>query len=147
MDACPLPKPVPEDEDAIIRRMLKGKRIAVVGLSHDASRASNFVAKYLQSAGYEIIPVNPAYEEVIGLRCYPNLQSISGKIDIVDVFRRPEFCAAVARNAVEVGAKGIWLQSGITSVEARKIAEEAGIDYIENRCLKVEHMMHRHRGT
>src|SRR4051794_27906589 len=72
MEACPLPQPAPQGEEAIIQRMLKGKRIAVVGLSHDPSRASNFVAKYLQSAGYEIIPVNPAYEEVIGLRCYPN---------------------------------------------------------------------------
>lgn len=145
MEACPLPQPAPQDEEAIIQRMLQGKRIAVVGLSHDPSRASNFVAKYLQSAGYEIIPVNPAYEEVIGLRCYPNLKDVPGKIDIVDVFRRPEFCATVARNAVEVGAGGIWLQAGIRSAEARKIAQEAGIDYIEDRCLKVEHMMHRHR--
>jgi predicted CoA-binding protein len=146
MDACPLPQPAPEEEEQIIRRMLKGKRIAVVGMSHDPSRASHFVAQYLKSAGYEIIPVNPAYEDVSGMRCYPNLREVPGKIDIVDVFRRPEFCAAVAKNAVEIGARGIWLQSGITSAEARQIAAEAGVDYIENRCLKVEHMMHRHRG-
>ena len=98
------------------------------------------MASYLESVGKEIIPVNPTHKTVMGLTCYPSLAAVPGPIDVVDVFRRPEFCADVVRDAVAVGAKGVWLQSGITSDEARAIAREAGIDYVEDRCLKVEHM-------
>ena len=139
-DTCPLPTNPSETEAATIRRMLAAKRIAVVGLSDDPSRPSYDVARSLRAAGKEIIPVNPNHETAMGLKCYPSLAAVSGKIDLVDVFRRPEYCADVAREAVEVGAKGIWLQSGITSDEARAIARKAGIDYVEDRCLKVDHM-------
>ena len=139
-DACPLPtNPAGREADAA-RRMLAAKRVAVVGLSDDPSRASYGVASYLQSAGKEIIPVNPNCDRVLGLKCYPSLEDVPGAIDVVDVFRRPEFCADVVRSAVKVGAKGVWLQSGIVSEEARRVAAEAGIDFVQDRCMKVDHM-------
>ena len=139
-DACPLPTQPSDDEASVIRRMLAGKRIAVVGLSDDPNRPSHDVATYLQSAGKEIIPVNPNHRTVLGLKCYPSLEAVPGKIDVVDVFRRPEFCAEVVRSAIDVGAGGVWLQTGITSREAERLAAEAGIDFVQDRCLKVELM-------
>jgi uncharacterized protein len=139
-DACPLPTGPKGTEADAVRRMLAGTRIAVVGLSDDPSRPSYDVASYLRSAGKEILPVNPNHRTVMGLTCYPSLGAVPGPIDVVDVFRRPEFCAEVVREAVEVGAKGVWLQSGIKSEEAREIARKAGIDFVQNRCLKVDHM-------
>ncbi len=114
------------------------KRIAVVGLSDDPSRASFGVAAALIDHGYEIVPVNPAVDEVLGLRSYPSLADVPGDIDVVDVFRRPEHLEGVAREAAAVGAKALWLQLGLRSDEARRIAEEAGMDYVEDLCLKVE---------
>ena len=117
------------------------KTIAIVGASPKPDRPSHGVMRYLMRAGYRCIPVRPRdCDEVLGVPCVTSLAEIDEPIDLVDVFRRPEFCAEVVREAVEVGAKGVWLQSGITSDEARAIAREAGIDYVENRCLKVEHM-------
>src|SRR5688500_5799520 len=139
-DACPLPDR-PEDLDAAaVRKMVNAQRIAIVGLSDDPSRPSYDVAQYLRSVGKEIIPVNPTHQKVMGLTCYPTLQAVPGLIDVVDVFRRPEYCADVARDAVEAGAKGLWLQSGITSDQAHQIARKAGLDFVQDRCLKVEHM-------
>src|SRR3954468_22631460 len=139
-EACPLPTGHGSNEAEAVRRMIDAKRIAVVGLSDDPSRPSYDVAKYLRSVGKEILPVNPSHKTVMGLTCYPSLAAVPGPIDVVNVFRRPEFCADVARDAVEVGAKGVWLQSGIKSEEAREIARKAGIDFVQNRCLKVDHM-------
>jgi len=138
--SCPLPSFEPPD--AARRRMLEARRIAVVGLSDEPSRASFGVASYLLSAGKEVVPINPNCERVLGLKCYPTLADAPGPIDLVDVFRRPEFCADVARDAVAVGAKGLWLQSGIVSDGAREIAGRAGIDYVEDRCLMVDLMRH-----
>src|SRR5688500_9551306 len=139
-DACPLPtNPAGREADAV-RRMLAAKRVAVVGLSDDPSRASYGVASYLQSVGKEIIPVNPNYDRVLGLKCYASLEEVPGRVDVVDVFRRPEFCADVVRSAVAVGAKGVWLQSGIVNEEAERIARDAGIDFVQDRCMKVDHM-------
>ena len=139
-EACPLPTGHRGTEAEAVRRMVNAKRIAVVGLSDDPSRPSYDVASYLRSVGKEILPVNPNHKTVMGLTCYPSLGAVPGPIDVVDVFRRPEFCADVARDAVTVGAKGVWLQSGIKSDAAREIARRAGIDFVQDRCLKVEHM-------
>ena len=139
-DACPLPGTPRSSEADVVGRMLDAKRIAVVGLSDDPSRPSYDVARYLRSIGKEILPVNPTHDTVMGLKCYPSLAAVPGPIDLVDVFRRPEFCAEVVREAAEVGAKGVWLQSGIRNAEAREIARKAGLDYVEDRCLKVDHM-------
>ena len=139
-ETCPLP-PSPRGSTAdAVRRMLAGKRIAVVGLSDDPTRASYGVASYLMSVGKEIIPVNPNHQTVMGLKCYPSLEAVPGQIDVVDVFRRPEFCPDVVHSAVAVGAKGVWLQSGIVSPEAERIARDVGIDFVQDRCLKVDHM-------
>ena len=129
-----------DDETAAVRRMLDAKRIAVVGLSDDPSRASYGVAGYMKSVGKEIFPVNPNYKTVMGLKCYSSLHEVPGPVEVVNVFRRAEYCPGVVREAVEVGAKGVWLQSGIVSDEAEQIAREAGIDFVQDRCLKVEHM-------
>lgn len=140
-DACPLPtEPEERGEAEAVRRMLAARRVAVVGLSDDPGRASYGVAAYLRSAGKEVIPVNPNYKTVMGLTCYPSLEAVPGPIDVVDVFRRPEYCPDVVRSAVAVGAKGVWLQSGVVSDEARAIARRAGIDFVQDRCMKVDLM-------
>ncbi len=138
-ESCPLPDRT-KDPQGAVQRMLHGKRIAVVGLSDNPSRPSYGVASYLRRVGKEIIPVNPTSETVMGLKSYASLEEVPGAIDVVDVFRRPEYCPDVVRAAIKVGAKGVWLQSGIISREAEKIAREAGIDFVQDRCLKVDHM-------
>jgi uncharacterized protein len=144
-DACPLPNRPGGTEADAVRRMLAAQRIAVVGLSDDPSRPSHGVASYLISVGKEVIPVNPGHQRVLGLKCYPSLEAVPGEIEVVDVFRRPEYCADVVRSAVSVSAKGVWLQSGIVSPEARQLAHEAGIDFVEDRCIKVDHMFRGRR--
>jgi uncharacterized protein len=122
------------------------RTIAVVGASPKPDRPSNQVMRYLLDAGYHVIPVRPAdCDEVHGVRCVTTLAEIGGPIDLVDVFRRPEFCAGHAREAVEAGAKTLWLQVGIESPEAGRIAEEAGLDYVENACTMVVHRLHLSR--
>ncbi len=95
--------------------------------------------RYLQEVGYRCIPVNPNADEVLGERAYPSLRDLPERVDFVDVFRRPEYCAAVAEDAVAIGAQALWLQLGIRSPEARRIAEEAGLDYVEDACTLVVH--------
>ena len=140
-ESCPLPGPKSNDERAIIGKLVKAKRIAIVGLSDNPNRPSYGVAAYLQSIGKDIIPVNPTIKETLGVKAVASLRDIEGPVDLVDVFRRPEACAEVVRQAVAIGAKGVWLQAGIRSKEARQIAADAGMDYVESRCLMVEHRM------
>lgn len=128
----------PEDER--LRELLgEWKTIAVVGLSSDPRRPSFGVAQYLQAAGYRVIPVNPTETEVLGERAYATLSEVPEPIDLVDVFRRPEFTPEVAREAVAVGAKALWLQQGIVNDEARQIAEGAGLDVVMGLCIKTVH--------
>ena len=123
-----------------LRRILKDNHtIAVVGLSADWYRPSYFAAKYMQEHGFRIIPVNPKYTEILGERCYPDLKSIPEKVDIVDVFRKSEDCAPIARDAAAIGAKALWLQIGVMNDEARQIANDAGMDFVQNRCVKIEY--------
>ncbi|HJW03788.1 MAG TPA: CoA-binding protein [Azospira sp.] len=123
-----------------LRRVLKEcSTIAVVGLSADWNRPSYFAAKYMQQRGYRIIPVNPKYPEILGEKCYPDLQSIPEPVDMVDVFRKPQDCAPIAREAVAIGAKVLWLQLGVVNEEARQIAEAAGLTVVEDRCVKIEY--------
>src|SRR5437667_3446427 len=116
--SCPLQPNSPDDASIAIQKMLAANRIAIVGASDDPSRASHQIAQYLLAHGKQIIPVNPNHGEVLGLKCYPSLRLAPGPIDLVNVFRRPEFCEGVARQAIEIGAKGIWLQSGIRNERA-----------------------------
>jgi predicted CoA-binding protein len=137
-EACPMPKPHTAREDDVIRTLLKARRIAVVGMTPDTSRAGNYVPAFLRSRGKETIPVNPTHAKVDGLKSYPTLADVAQPIDVVLVFRRPEYCAQVAEEAVAAHAGGLWLQSGIYSEEARKIAEAAGIPFVQGRCMMVE---------
>ena len=116
------------------------KTIAVVGLSPKENRPSNQVARYLMEAGYHIIPVNPGQREIMGKKCYPDLKSIPEKVDIVDIFRKPEDIPPIVESAIEINAKVIWMQQGIVNEEAAAVAREAGLTVIMDRCLKVEHM-------
>ena len=128
--------------DAEVRELLRGvKVIAVVGLSANPDRPSNQVGWYLHHQGYRLFGVNPMCPapEVFGVPVLPALDQVPEPIDLVDVFRRPEYTPDVARQAVAVGARALWLQLGIRSAEARAIAEGAGLAYVEDRCLKVEH--------
>jgi predicted CoA-binding protein len=113
--------------------------IAVVGASPNPARPSHGVMAYLLRAGYRCIPVRPGRAEVLGIPCVATLAEIEEPIDLVDVFRRPEYCADVAREAVAVGAGALWLQLGIVSPEARIVARESGLDYVENACTAVVH--------
>ena len=123
---------------AILRR---SRTIAVVGASSNPARASNFVLTYLlsSSADYEVWPVTPNEDSVLGVATFPSLADLPGKPDIVDVFRRPDALPSVARAAVEAGAKTFWMQLGLHSDEAVEIAHSAGLDVVSNRCLKIEH--------
>lgn len=122
--------------------MLRTARtIAVVGLSSDPGRDSNSVARYLQAVGYRIIPVNPYEDEVLGERAFPSLLDVREAPDIVDVFRRAEHTPGVARDAVAIGAKVLWLQSGIASEESRRIAEEGSLAYVEDECIRTVHQI------
>ncbi len=123
-----------------LRRILSSnKTIAVVGLSGNWYRPSFFAAKYMQEHGYRVIPVNPNYEEILGEKCYPDLASIPEEVDLVDLFQHPDKTPGYAAQAVEIGAKTVWLQLGIKNKEAESIALKANLDYVENHCVKIEH--------
>ena len=132
---------VPVTDEEIRQLLLDTKVIAVVGLSANPDRASNQVAWYLHHQGYRLFGVNPRCPEpeVFGVPMLPSLDQVPKPIDIVDVFRRAEYTPDVARAAVAAGARALWLQLGIASLEARAIAEEGGLAYVEDRCLKVDH--------
>jgi predicted CoA-binding protein len=128
------------DDIAGIRRILaQARTIAVVGLSANWYRPSNFAAKYMQDKGYRVIPVNPAYTEVLGERCFANLSAIGAPVDIVDCFRKPQDIVPIAREAVAIRAKVLWLQLGIRNDEAARIALDGGLDVVMDRCVKIEH--------
>ncbi|MXZ80372.1 MAG: CoA-binding protein [Gammaproteobacteria bacterium] len=127
------------DTNEIRRIFLENRTVAMVGLSANWYRPSFFAAKYLVDHGYRVIPVNPNYKEVLGETCYPDLASIPDKIDVVDLFQKAETTPEYARQAVSIGARVLWLQLGITNSEAERIAREAGMDYVEDRCMKIEH--------
>jgi uncharacterized protein len=115
------------------------KTIAIVGASPDPGRPSHRVMRYLLGEGFRVIPVRPDGEEVHGVPSVPSLASIEEPIDLVDVFRREEAAPEHAREAVEAGAKAVWLQLGLHSPEARRITTEAGLDYVEDQCTAVVH--------
>jgi uncharacterized protein len=128
-------------DEELRKLLLDTKVIAVVGLSANPDRPSNQVAWYLHHQGYRLFGVNPDSKDpdVFGIPMLPSLDQVPEPIDIVDVFRRPEHTPPVARDAVAAGARALWLQLGIASAESRAIAEDAGLAYVEDRCLKVEH--------
>ncbi|WP_414941537.1 CoA-binding protein [Amycolatopsis sp. cmx-11-51] len=113
------------------------KTIAVVGLSRDPAKSSHGVAAVLQAHGFRIIPVHPSADELLGEKAYRSLTDIPEPVDLVDVFRPSEDTPPIAEQAVAIGAKALWLQQGIVSAESRRIAEEGGLDYVEDRCTAV----------
>ena len=129
-----------QDDIPTLRRILKDCRtIAVVGLSAEWHRPSFFAAKYLQDHGYRIVPVNPKYPEILGETSYARLEDIPFPVDMVDVFRKEQDIPPIARSAVAIGAKCLWQQLGLKSEEADRIATEAGLDSVWDRCVKIEH--------
>ena len=125
-----------------LAKLLRGtKTIAVVGLSGNPSRPSHYVASYLQEHGYRIVPVNPNCQEVLGEISFPSLLQIPKeiKIELVNVFRRPGAVLPVVEEAIQIGARGIWMQEGVVHPEAARLAERAGLWVVMDRCLMVEH--------
>jgi uncharacterized protein len=128
------------DDIRALRRILQHCRtIAVVGLSAEWHRPSYFAAKYMQQHGYRIVPVNPRYTEVLGERCYASLTDIPHAVDMVDVFRRTEDVLPIAQQAVAIGARCLWQQLGVRNLDADRLARDAGLDSVMNRCVKIEH--------
>ena len=131
--------PIVDDIVGLRRILTQQRTIAVVGLSAQWHRPSYFAAKYMQDHGYRIIPVNPNYTEVLGQRCYPSITDIAEQVGIVDCFRRASDMVPIARDAVAIGAKVLWMQLGIRNHEAASIAVDAGLDVVVDRCVKIEH--------
>jgi len=128
------------ESDSDISALLQNARtIAVVGLSEKPNRDSHRIARYLLRCGYTVIPVNPALDEVLGQKCYPDLESIRTPIDIVDVFRRAEFMRGVVDSAIRSGARAVWMQLETADPAAAEVAAAAGMDVVVERCIMVEH--------
>ena len=126
--------------DAAIRDVLATSRtVAVVGCSSDPSRDSHRIARLLQQHGHRVVPVNPTETEVLGERCYPSLRDVPEPVDMVDVFRRPEFVAGIADDAIAVGARILWLQLGVIDEAAALRAQAAGLTVIMDRCPAIEY--------
>ena len=123
----------------VIRRVLTRRRVAIVGLSGNELRASNFVGRYLLRHGYDVIPVNPRENSILGRKSYATLTDIPTPVDTVDVFRQPSAVPEIARDAVSIGATCLWLQYGVISEEGVEIAMNGGLDVVMDRCMKVEH--------
>ena len=129
-----------DDDSEKLKRILQSSRtIAVVGLSTQWHRPSYFAAKYMQEHGYRVIPVNPTADSIMGEKSYKSLRDIPVKVDIVDCFRRPAEIPAIAEDAIAIGAKVLWMQLGVTNADARKRAEAAGLEVVEDHCVKIEH--------
>lgn len=135
--------PVPMLDDEGARELLRrAKRIAIVGASTKPQRTSNSIMRYLMDVGYDCVPINPNWEEILGQRVYPTVveaTEATGRFDIVDVFRRSELTPEVARDAVAAGAGALWLQVGVVNWEAARIAAEAGLAVVMDRCTMVDH--------
>lgn len=126
--------------DQQLRALLERTRtIAVVGMSDKPDRPSHYVAQFMRERGYTIIPVNPRYREIDGMKCYASLRDIPGPVDMVNVFRRPDDIPPIAEDAVAIGASSLWIQLGLVSETAEAIAEAAGLEVVMDQCIKVEY--------
>lgn len=138
MQGCEIPEYNPPDEE-IVNILKSARTIAIVGLSDKPDRDSYRVASYLKEHGYKIIPVNPKCSEILGEKCYPDLSSIPEKVDVVDIFRKPEAVPSVVDEAIKIGAGAVWMQLGIAHNEAAEKARKAGLKVVMSRCIKIEH--------
>ena len=134
-----------QQERVIREALVTAKTIAIVGLSSNVLRPSNFVGFYLQRHGYHVVPVNPRETEVLGEKSYASLLDVPFPVDLVDVFRTPDAVPGIAEEAVKVGAKVLWLQFGVISPAGAEIAERGGLKVVMDRCMKVEHARHMGR--
>lgn len=125
--------------DDEIRNILSLKKVAVVGMSKNTEKAAHYVPKYLSENGYDITPVNPTTDEILGKKCYSNISDIDKEIDIIDIFRPSEQVLPVVIDAIKKKPKVIWLQEGIHNLEAETLAKNAGIKVVFNRCMLAEH--------
>lgn len=131
---------MPIEDDARLQQILtEARNIAVVGASTKPWRDSNNISDFLIRKGFNVLPVNPRYQEVLDRKCYPNLKSIPVKIDIVDVFRNPDTVGEVVDEAIAVGAKTVWMQLGVINEAAATKAEKAGLQVVMDHCIAVEH--------
>jgi len=127
------------DINTLRRILIENKRVAIVGLSDDWSRPSNFVGKYLLEHGFEVIPVNPKYDEILGQKCYADLKDIPTPVDMVDLFQRSDRIPPFVDDAIKIGAKVVWMQLGIVNEEAAQKARDAGLEVVMDRCVKIEY--------
>ena len=128
------------DDAATARKILREfRRVAVVGISASPERASHRVAAYLQRVGYEVVPVNPQVERVLGMRCWPSLRAAPGPIEVVDVFRRSELVDPVVDDAIAVGARAVWMQDGVVNEAAAARARACGLLVVMDRCMMRDH--------
>ncbi|HEY5735979.1 MAG TPA: CoA-binding protein [Nitrosopumilus sp.] len=125
--------------DEQIRKILSLNKVVVVGMSKNASKAAHYVPKYLSDNGYDVTPVNPTTDEILGKKCYGSISEIDGEIDIVDIFRPSDQVMPVVQEAIKKKPKVIWLQEGIHNSEAEDLAKKAGIKVVFNRCMLAEH--------
>ena len=125
--------------DKEIKDIFTFKKIAVVGMSRHSNKAAHFVPKYLLEQGYDVTPINPIADEILGKKSYPNITSVADPIDIVDIFRPSEQVLPVVQDAIKIKPKVIWLQEGIHNLEAEELARKHGIKVIYNRCMLAEH--------
>jgi predicted CoA-binding protein len=134
-----------QDPDLIKELLQNARTVAVVGLSPNVLRPSNFVGFYLQRHGYRMVPVNPREKEILGETCYPSLKAIPFHVDIVDVFRASNAVPEIAQEAVAIGAGALWTQFGVINMDGADIAEAGGMKVVMDRCMKVEHARHMGR--
>ena len=142
---APVVDPRYQDTNTIRDLLHTARTVAIVGLSPNVLRPSNFVGFYLQRHGYRIVPVNPREKEILGEKSYPSVVDIPFPVDIVDVFRTPDAVPGIAEEAVKAGVKALWLQFGVISPEGAGIAERGGLKVVMDRCMKVEHARHMGR--
>lgn len=128
-----------DDADGLRRVLAQTRTIAVVGLSAKWHRPSFFAAQYMQQRGYTIIPVNPAYDEVLGEKCYASLRDIPVQVDMVDCFRKSDEILPIVDDAIAIGARTVWMQLGVINHEAAERAEAAGLQVVMDRCVKIEY--------
>ncbi len=138
MAECSLPHKKVTDDD-LLSILKEARTVAVVGVSHKEERDSHRVAKYLQEKGYQVIPVNPKYKEVLGVPCYADLRSVPEHIDVVDIFRNVEAIPAIVDEAIEVKAGCVWMQLGLAHKEAGEKARCEGMKVVMDHCIKIEH--------
>lgn len=130
---------ISSNNNAIKKLLSESKIIAVVGLSPEPDKPSHGVAEYLQSKGYKIVPVRPGVDKILGEKAYASLKDIPFKVDIVDVFRKPEHMPEVVKEALAIKPKAVWMQLGISHKDAAEMASKAGVQVIEDRCILIEH--------